>query len=319
MLVLRNLADADDADSIGFPAGLPLRSPEIARSALFGQGAAQPNGAFPRASKSAAHALASDYCAWSNADDNLAPGRWPKEALPMNAQSEMLNALASRRHGHTLPRKFYSDPAFYQADLDNLYYREWLFVGHDCELAEPGAYFTLQVGDYPIIVVRGRDGAIRAFNNSCRHRGSRICSAERGSAVRLVCPYHNWSYNLDGRLLFARDMGKGFDPKPLGLKPVHCESVAGYLWLCLAPAPPDFAAFRAKVAPYLAPHRLSEAKIAHQSTIVENGNWKLVWENNRECYHCAPNHPELCRTFPEAPTVSGVEGAMSDPFITDHW
>ena len=76
----------------------------------------------------------------------------------MNAQSEMLSALASRRHGHTLPRKFYSDPAFYQADLDNIYYREWLFVGHDCELAEPGAYFTLQVGDYPIIVVRGRDG-----------------------------------------------------------------------------------------------------------------------------------------------------------------
>jgi Rieske 2Fe-2S family protein len=237
----------------------------------------------------------------------------------MNSQSEMLSALASRRHGHTLPRKFYTDPAFYQADLDNLYYREWLFVGHDCELAEPGSYFTLQVGDYPIIVVRGRDGAIRAFNNSCRHRGSRICSAERGSAVRLVCPYHNWSYDLDGRLLFARDMGKGFDPKPLGLKPVHCASIGGYLWLCLAPEPPDIAEFRAKVAPYLAPHRLSEAKIAHQSTIVENGNWKLVWENNRECYHCAPNHPELCRTFPEAPTVTGVEGAMSDPFIADHW
>jgi glycine betaine catabolism A len=237
----------------------------------------------------------------------------------MNSQSEMLSALASRRHGHTLPRKFYTDPAFYQADLDNLYYREWLFVGHDCELAEPGSYFTLQVGDYPIIVVRGRDGAIRAFNNSCRHRGSRICSAERGSAVRLVCPYHNWSYDLDGRLLFARDMGKGFDPKPLGLKPVHCASIGGYLWLCLAPEPPDIEEFRAKVAPYLAPHRLSEAKIAHQSTIVENGNWKLVWENNRECYHCAPNHPELCRTFPEAPTVTGVEGAMSDPFIADHW
>ena len=77
--------------------------------------------------------------------------------------------------------------------------------------------------------------------------------------------------------------------------------------------------FRAAVEPYLAPHRLREAKVAFQSTIVENGNWKLVWENNRECYHCAANHPELCRTFPEAPTVSGVEGAMNDPLISAHW
>jgi Rieske 2Fe-2S family protein len=237
----------------------------------------------------------------------------------MNTQSEMLEALERRQPGHTLQRKFYVDPAFYQLDLETLFYREWLFVGHDCEVRQSGDYFTLQVGDYPIVVVRGRDGAVRAFHNSCRHRGSRVCSADKGSAVRLVCPYHNWSYDLDGRLLFARDMGKGFDPKPLGLKPIHCESVGGYLWLCLAPDAPDFSAFRAKVEPYLAPHRLSEAKVAFESTIVENGNWKLVWENNRECYHCAPNHPELCRTFPEAPTVTGVEGATNDPFIANHW
>jgi Rieske 2Fe-2S family protein len=237
----------------------------------------------------------------------------------MNAQSEMLGAVESRKPGHTLARRFYTDPEFYQLDMSELYYRQWLFVGHDCELGEPGAFFTLQIGEYPILVVRGRDGAIRAFHNSCRHRGSRICSAEKGSAVRLVCPYHNWSYDLDGRLLFARDMGPDFDPRLLGLKPVHCESIAGYLWICLARQAPDIGAFRAKVEPYFAPHRLAEAKIAFQSTIVENGNWKLVWENNRECYHCAPNHPELCRTFPEAPTVTGVEGAMSDPFIADHW
>ncbi|MGD0721077.1 MAG: aromatic ring-hydroxylating dioxygenase subunit alpha [Roseiarcus sp.] len=237
----------------------------------------------------------------------------------MNVQSEMLGALVERRHGHTLPRRFYTDPAFHQLDLDRLFYREWLFAGHDCEVPRAGDYFTLQIGDYPVIVVRGRDGAIRAFHNSCRHRGSRVCAAERGSAVRLVCPYHNWSYDLDGRLLFARDMGRDFDPRPLGLKPVHCENVGGYVWLCVAREAPDFARFRGLVAPYLAPHRLSEAKIAFQSTIVENGNWKLVWENNRECYHCAPNHPELCRTFPEAPTVTGVEGAMNDPFIAGHW
>jgi Rieske 2Fe-2S family protein len=239
--------------------------------------------------------------------------------LKMNAQSDMLAALGNRLHEHTLPQPFYADPTFYRLDLENLFYREWLFAGHDCEVTRPGDYFTMQVGDYPVIVVRGRDGAIRAFHNTCRHRGSRICAAEKGSAVRLVCPYHNWSYDLDGRLLFARDMGKSFDPKPLGLKPVHCESVAGYVFVCIAPEPPDFPPFRAAVEPYLAPHRLREAKVAFESTIVEEANWKLVWENNRECYHCGPNHPELCRTFPESPTVAGVEGASDDPVITGHW
>jgi Rieske 2Fe-2S family protein len=237
----------------------------------------------------------------------------------MRAQEKILLGLKGRRPGLTLPREFYVDGEIYQADLESLFYREWLFAGHDCELQKPGDYLTLQVGDYPVLVVRGGDGAIRAFHNTCRHRGSRICSAEKGSAVRLVCPYHNWSYGLDGRLLFARDTAKPFDAKALGLKPIACESVAGYVWICLSPEPPDFSALRALIEPYLAPHGLDRAKVAFESTIVENGNWKLVWENNRECYHCLPNHPELCRAFPEAPAVSGVSGGDDDPEIAGHW
>jgi Rieske 2Fe-2S family protein len=114
-------------------------------------------------------------------------------------------------------------------------------------------------------------------------------------------------------------MADDFDKTEFGLKKVHCESVAGYIFICLAQNAPDFAPVRASIEPYMLPHRLSEAKVAFQSTIIEKGNWKLVWENNRECYHCAANHPELCRTFPEAPTVSGVQGAMSDPVIVAHW
>ena len=237
----------------------------------------------------------------------------------MRADEKTFAALRGRRPGHTLPREFYVEPDVFKLDLDSIFLRQWLFVGHDCEVQKPGDYLTLQVGDYPIVVVRSRDGSIRAFHNSCRHRGSRICSAEKGSAVRLVCPYHNWSYDLDGRLLFARDMQKPFDMKALGMKRVACESVAGYVWICLASEPPDFAPFRAAMAPYFQPHKLGEAKVAFESTIVEDGNWKLVWENNRECYHCSPNNPELCRTFPEDPTVSGVDGAMDDPEIASHW
>ena len=237
----------------------------------------------------------------------------------MTVKSEMLAELGRHRPGHTLAGRFYSDPAFYQLDLENIWRREWLFAGHDCEIPKPGDYFTLQVGDHPVVVVRSRDGAIRAFHNTCRHRGSRICSAERGSTPRLVCPYHNWSYELDGRLLFARDMGADFDRAQHGLKSVHCETLAGYVWICLADEAPDFAEFRRTAAPFIAPHDLTVAKVAAESTIVEEGNWKLVWENNRECYHCSPNHPELCKTFPEAPTISGVNGAMDDPIIAEHW
>ena len=103
------------------------------------------------------------------------------------------------------------------------------------------------------------------------------------------------------------------------MKPIACESVAGYIFLCLADDPTDFSAFRKTMEPYFGPHRLTEAKVAYEATIIEKGNWKLVWENNRECFHCAGNHPELCKTFPEAPTVTGVQGADSDPEMLAHW
>jgi glycine betaine catabolism A len=166
--------------------------------------------------------------------------------------------------------------------------------------------------------VRDRAGQVRAFHNSCRHRGSRVCTSDKGISARLVCPYHQWTYDLDGKLLFARQMGPDFDPSSFALKPVACETVAGYIFICLAAEPADFAPFRAMMEPFFRPHRLSEAKVSCESTIVEKGNWKLVWENNRECYHCAGNHPELCKTFPEAPTVTGVHGDKSDPDIVAH-
>ena len=236
----------------------------------------------------------------------------------MTAQADMLNQLRNRKPGHALPRGFYTDPEFFQIDLEQIWYKDWLFAGHDCELGKPGSYFTMQVGAYPIIVLRARDGGIRAFHNTCRHRGSRICPAERGTVGKLVCPYHGWTYDLDGRLSFARDMGPEFDASQYGLKPVQYETAGGYIFVCVARQAPDFSAFRAQMQPYFLPHHLADAKLAHASTIVENGNWKLVWENNRECYHCGGNHPELCRSFPEAPTVGGIDGADNDPAIRAH-
>ncbi|OYR13704.1 aromatic ring-hydroxylating oxygenase subunit alpha [Brucella grignonensis] len=237
----------------------------------------------------------------------------------MDVRNEMLGLLTGRDPNFSLEQKFYTDPDYYKLDLENIFYRDWLFVGHDCELPKTGSYMTVQVGAYPVVIVRDAQGGIRAFHNSCRHRGSRICSAEKGTAAKLVCPYHQWTYELDGRLLFARQVGPDFKPAEYGLKQVHCESVAGYIYVCLADEAPDFNSFRNLVEPYLAPHNIKEAKVAFESSIIEKGNWKLVWENNRECYHCAANHPELCRTYPEAPSATGVQGVMEDPEINQLW
>jgi len=237
----------------------------------------------------------------------------------MDVRNEMLGLLTGRDPNFSLEQKFYTDPDFYKLDLENIFYRDWLFVGHDCELPKTGSYMTVQVGAYPVVIVRDSQGTIRAFHNSCRHRGSRICAAEKGTAAKLVCPYHQWTYELDGRLLFARQVGPDFKPAEYGLKQVHCESVAGYIYVCLADEAPDFNSFRTLVEPYLAPHNIKDAKVAFESSIIEKGNWKLVWENNRECYHCAANHPELCRTYPEAPSATGVQGVMEDPEINQLW
>lgn len=236
----------------------------------------------------------------------------------MDTRTEMLRQLRARRRGFSLPRDFYCDPAFYKQDIENIYYREWLFAGHDCELPEPGSYFTLTIAGSSVIVLRQENGEIGALHNSCRHRGSRLCSAERGKfGRRLICPYHQWTYHHDGRLASTRHMD--VDKEGLGLKPVHCERLGGYIFICLADQPPDFSAFRTSAEPYLLPHKLLDAKVAFEETIVEKGNWKLVWENNRECYHCAGNHPELLRTYPERPNSSGLHSQQGDPEVTAHW
>lgn len=241
------------------------------------------------------------------------------EEWNMDIRNDALRQLKNHRPGFSLNQPFYIDKDYFQLDMETIWYRDWLFVGHDCEIPKPGNYFTLQIGDYPIVIVRGKDKLIRAFHNTCRHRGHRVCTQERGASAKLVCPYHQWTYDLDGSLVFARQMADDFDKTQFSMKSVHCESVAGYVFICLANEAPDFAPVRQKIEPYMAPHRLSEAKVAHQNTIVEKGNWKLVWENNRECYHCAANHPELCRTYPEAPSATGVQGAADDPVIAEHW
>ncbi|MCV2868900.1 aromatic ring-hydroxylating dioxygenase subunit alpha [Defluviimonas sp. WL0002] len=229
----------------------------------------------------------------------------------MMSNSEVLSLLLSRRPWHSLPQAFYRDAGAYEADLANIWYKDWIYAVAGPELPKTGSYVTVQIGTYSVIVVRGSDGVARAFHNSCRHRGSRICSAEKGTAAKLVCPYHQWTYELDGRLLWAREMGPDFKPADHGLGSVHCREIQGMIFICLGKDAPDTSALEAQAARYLAPHDLSNLKVAHQSKIIEKANWKLVLENNRECYHCGGNHPALCVTFPDDPNMVGADDSTS--------
>lgn len=233
-------------------------------------------------------------------------------------QSALLSLLGTQRSGMSLARPFYTDADLFQTDLTQIWYRDWIFAASAAELPKAGSYITLQLGAYPVVIVRGHDDAIRAFHNLCRHRGQRLCSKPSGQTVKLVCPYHQWTYETDGRLLWARDMGAEFQPAKHGLKPVHCAETAGMVFICLAETAPDFAALKAAADRYTAPHRVWDMKVAHQSRIVENGNWKLVLENNRECYHCAGAHPALCRTFNDDPDLVGSDDSLSSPAGAAH-
>ena len=206
--------------------------------------------------------------------------------------------LDARRDGHCLPGGLYKDPDVFDFDLRAMFGTGWLMAGFTCELPKPGSYVALMIGKWPVIIIRDRHDMIRAFHNSCRHRGSILCQPGTGSSPKLVCPYHRWTYDLDGSLFAANRMADDFDKAEHGLKPIALEIVEGAMFISFADTPPAFDDFGAKLATYAAPHKWGDAKIAFQSVLVETANWKLVMENGRECYHCATGHPELARTFP---------------------
>ena len=145
--------------------------------------------------------------------------------------------------------------------------KHWLFVAAEAELPEPGDYVTVEVGPSSVIIVRDDDEEVRAFHNVCRHRGSRILDDACGSVGNLVCPYHHWTYNVDGRLLHAENQPATFDRGRFGLKPVHVRNVGGFVFICLADEPPaDFDDVAARLEPYLAPYELGARRSPTRST-----------------------------------------------------
>ncbi len=205
--------------------------------------------------------------------------------------------LDEHRPGFALQRELSTDPGIYQLDLERIWRRSWLFAGHACQVPSPGDYLVFDVDVDSIVIVRDERGALHAMHNICRHRGTRVCQQEHGNARRLVCPYHQWSYGLDGTLRACGGMDRTgeADPRELGLRPVPVEEAGGLVFVWLGPDPAPFDPARAALEPMLVPQGLDRAKVAAVRAYEVAANWKLVWENNRECWHCHVGHPEYVK------------------------
>ena len=210
-------------------------------------------------------------------------------------EKEIVQMVEEQRERYSLVREFYTDPDIYERDIERIFLRSWLYAGHQSEIPDPGDWFLFEFAGESIIIARGLDGEIRAMLNVCRHRGSRICLERSGCSKRLICRYHGWTYDLDGKLAGASRMNEDFDKSGVSLKRIHAELLDGLIFVNFADQPADFGAVRDGLADCLRPYDLANAKVAHRQTYPIAANWKLAVENYCECYHCAPAHPEYSR------------------------
>jgi phenylpropionate dioxygenase-like ring-hydroxylating dioxygenase large terminal subunit len=216
-------------------------------------------------------------------------------SLRSNLSDRLEELIALQPPGRALLREFYNDPAIFARDMERIHLRHWLCVGHVSRLPNPGDWFLFEIAGESLIVVRGRDGEIRALVNVCRHRGSHVCYEKEGNSRAFVCPYHAWSYELDGRLRAARHMGPDFDPSQFSLKKIHLRVLEGLIFVCFAADPPKLDDVERTLDATLGRHGWARAKVAHRASYTTDANWKLVTENYQECYHCKPAHPEFSR------------------------
>lgn len=248
----------------------------------------------------------------------------------MNAvlKTDIDRMVADYREGYSLEQSFYRSPDVFERDMERLLSRRWLLVDHESRIPDKGDYFLFNIGNESIIIIRESDDKVNALFNVCRHRGSRVCLEQQGNKKLLTCPYHAWTYNLDGELRPPQLMPAGFDRSQHNLHKCHITVYHGFIFVCLSEdSPPDFAEEYAPFDEMMDFHGFRDAKIAVKRDYPNHCNWKLVVENFLECYHCAPSHPEYCSVHPPdqllalgAGPGSGPEEAMEkyQP-ILDEW
>lgn len=226
----------------------------------------------------------------------------------MPSSQETLRALISeRRPGWSLPQFFYRDEYCYQQEIEKIWRKFWLFAGHSCEVKAPGDYINFELGLDSILLVRQEDDSLKGLFNTCRHRGSQLTQMSCGNVKCFVCPYHQWSYGKDGRLINLGGATDDLNKEEFSLHSCNVKEVAGMIFLSFSSDPPDMTRAEEEIRSQLLPHGLDRAKVAHTETFLVNANWKLVWENNRECFHCRLGHPEYIRANYDIASPDDVE------------
>lgn len=213
----------------------------------------------------------------------------PQDSIPEPAAPAIVRALEPR---------YYLDPACFEREKERIFFRTWQFACHESEVAAPGDYYAFTLIDQDLFCVRGKDGVIRTFHNVCQHRAHQLVSGT-GSRKVLVCPYHAWSYDLEGRLKKApnEENVPGFDRSAICLTEVRTEIFAGFVFINLDPDAKPMAEWfpdaESEVREFVP--NLERLKPVEWVEIPEACNWKVAVENYSECYHCQLNHPTFAR------------------------
>ena len=213
-------------------------------------------------------------------------------------ERDLASVRAPLEEATTLPGRYYHDPAILQEEMRRIFTQMWVCVGREQDVARPGDFLTRSIGKESILVTRDATGQARAFHNVCRHRGSRLLDARCGEGLtRIQCPYHAWTYDLDGTLKGAPHMDevRDFDAREYPLRPVRLAGWSGFLFVTLSPDTPPLEEHLGTMAHYFDRYRMETLRLGKRIAYDVASNWKILCENYSECYHCFLVHPELNR------------------------
>ena len=222
---------------------------------------------------------------------------------------EGFKELISKYQGsQSLPRQFYTSETVYKMDIQHYWNHSWIWVGHINQIPNVGDFFLFDYGYESVIIARDKNDSVNAFLNVCRHRGSRVCIEKSGNTRLFVCPYHAWTYELNGSLRAAREMEDNFKTAEYSLKKVNLRIFHGLIFICVADNPPNIDEGLLQLEPLVEPFEFENLKIVHSANYPVAANWKLALENYMECYHCAPSHLEYSRSHSlKDPSSANIE------------
>ncbi len=200
----------------------------------------------------------------------------------------------------TLAQRFFVAADVFDEEQEKIFAGRWVLVGHQSEIARPGDFFLGDVAGESLIISRDRDDVVRGFYNVCRHRGTRLCEEARGHAAAIQCPYHAWTYGLDGRLVGAPHMDEvnGFRKEEFSLHPVNLAIWEGFIFENLGDDPIPLEEWFAPLARKFSHWNLGKLRSVKRVEYDVKANWKLMFENYSECYHCPGVHPMLSKVSP---------------------